>query len=225
VIIFVLLYLTFRRFSEAALIAPTLPRDLLIRTRAAMVLKMELSPRSFDYSRPKSASDAIVGDVEFCALAGSIDKSSIDCRPTCIRAALRRSLHPVRVFSIVLAVMLWLTPTVQAFAGFSSEAHCRTHGHLLMLAADRAHGDVSTQQDQPSGHHHHISGGPHHAAGNGSHCKCGCLCGLACAESPAVATSLPVAAVPVHGPWSLAVPAGHPALIPALLLRPPSFLS
>jgi len=120
---------------------------------------------------------------------------------------------------------LWLTPTVQAFAGTSGEAQCRTHGHLLMLAADNTHGDVSTQQHHPSHQHHHMSDAMHHAAGDGSHCKCGCLCGLACAVGTAVATSLPVATVPMHAPESSAVPAGHPVSIHALLLRPPSFLS
>lgn len=155
-----------------------------------------------------------------------VQNQAPNSRPTaCATVVLRRSLHPVRAISIVLAVILWLTPTVQAFAGISSASHCRTHGHLLMLAADSTHGDVSTQQDLTSRHHHHISGAMHHAAGNGSHSKCDCPCGLACAVGVAIATSLPIATVPVHGHWSSSVPGGHPVSIPALLLRPPSFLS
>lgn len=133
----------------------------------------------------------------------------------------------MRALSILLSLILWLTPAFQAFANTMASAHCRAQGHISAAAPDAAHDSLHAQHhgeaQAESAGTTHADHGVSQPAGDAGHCECGCLCNLACAASTALAPSLMTAdaLVPEH---FRAVSSGvHPHSTHTVLHRPPIF--
>jgi hypothetical protein len=150
----------------------------------------------------------------------------------------------MRVLALFFSLMLGFAPVVHAYATTLGEAHCRLHGHVSDTQHQALHADQHGDAYDHGMHHHtqdiahqHAPGGGSergiHAAsphlgvlsGDGAHCKCGCLCGLACAPGAAVSSLSPLTElVPSRERWAVAAGSGHAVSVHDFLLRPPSFL-
>ncbi len=145
----------------------------------------------------------------------------------CLRLAQARSLTLMRAIALLLAFVIGAMPTVQAYAGTVGQAHCHKHGHSM---------GASPQGQAPSHAHHHGAMSAdqamdpamqhmQHAMSDGAHCKCGCLCSLACAVGAAMVAHIEVMpVVHVHEHWATAISTGHAISVQHALLRPPSRL-
>jgi hypothetical protein len=153
-------------------------------------------------------------------------------------------IQVMRILALFLALILGFVPVVHAYAATVGEAHCRLHWHV----SDTRHQALNAEQHGDShdhGMHHHAQDIVHqhapgggsergiHAAslhlgvlpGDGAHCKCGCLCGLACAPGAAVSSLSAVTdLVPSRERWAVTAGSGHAISVHDFLLRPPSFL-
>lgn len=131
----------------------------------------------------------------------------------------------MRALSILLSLILWLTPAFQAFANTMASAHCRAQGHISATAPDAAHDSKHAQhhggaQAESAGATHADHGASQQAEDAG-HCKCGCLCNLACAASTALAPSLMTADALVPEHFRAVSGSAHPHSIHTVLQRPP----
>ncbi|MEK6805768.1 MAG: hypothetical protein AABY95_03870 [Pseudomonadota bacterium] len=124
--------------------------------------------------------------------------------------------------AILLANIMWLTPSVQVFAGTMADTHCRATRHISATAPDAAHDPKHAQHhggmDMGANHMNH---GVSQQTEDAEQCKCGCICNLACAASTALVPTLmtPDALPPEH--FAAVFSSAHPHSIHAVLQRPP----
>jgi hypothetical protein len=95
----------------------------------------------------------------------------------------------VRASVWVLALVVWLAPSLQVFAMTLAEAHCLEHGHSALDSGPPAHAAMHEH------HQHEGAPGDHSARSNGGHdtAHCACPCGLACTAAMALLPALPAA--------------------------------
>lgn len=133
----------------------------------------------------------------------------------------------MRALSVVLAMALWLGPTVQVYARTLSQAHCRALGYISMTAPDAAHDATH------AAHHDHEmpaqspaqSAHPGHDAAHAEQCQCGCLCGHAGVISAAILPSFLFADVPRPQHFDVVNEAAPPHAEHPAPQRPPAVFS
>lgn len=131
----------------------------------------------------------------------------------------------MRTLSILLSLVLWLTPAFQAFANTMASAHCRAQGHISATAPDAAHDTGHAQHHgsapaEPAGAAHADHGASQQTEDAG-HCQCGCICNLACTASAALAPSLMTAGTLAPEYFGAVSSSAHPHSIHPVLQRPP----
>lgn len=136
----------------------------------------------------------------------------------------------MRALSILLSLILWLTPAFQAFANTMASVHCRAQGHISATAPDAAHDSTHAQHHgdapaEPSGTMPagaaHANHGAAQQAEDAGHCKCGCICNLACTAGVALAPSRPGTEVLASEYFRPALTTSLPHSTHAVLQRPP----
>lgn len=96
----------------------------------------------------------------------------------------------IRASVWLLALVVWLAPSLQVFAVTLAEAHCHEHGHSAPDSGLPAHAAMHAHQQHQGSHGHDLS-----ARSTGGHdtAHCACPCGLACSAALALLTALPAA--------------------------------
>lgn len=123
----------------------------------------------------------------------------------------------MRFLAILLANIMWLTPSVQVFANTMADTHCRAHGHISATAPDVAHDSKHAQHHDGMHSDHDASQQTEEA----EQCKCGCICGLAYVTSTALVPSLMTADALAPEHFRTVFSSAHPHSIHTVLQRPP----
>lgn len=130
----------------------------------------------------------------------------------------------MRALNVLLAVALWLSPVVQAYARTLSQAHCRIQGHISLTAPDAAHDPTHAAHHGRLSVDSTISHDVHDAA-QVEQCKCGCLCGHAGVISAAILPSFSFADARLPQHFDLVSEAAPPHAEHPAPQRPPAVIS